>query len=192
MKVLFPSQVHFGQVRMRLFILFGSGTIVALAVTAIAAGMQKYGAENTPRAFGWLLPCCIPTMTLLVGSYVADMGSSPQAKPRVVPGELANVTQVLAFVYVTFWMCTVLAQDGMKMGPLAWLQLSHLWLGPLQGLVDAPLGALFMKRVVAQAAGTGVQVPGGRGGGGTAVVARADGGGAGVIALHQADERDDG
>jgi len=172
---------------MRLFVLFGSGTVVALAVTAIAAGMEKYGAANTPRAFGWLLPCCIPTMTLLVGSYVADMGNPPHAKPRVVPGELANVTQVLALVYVAFWMSTVLAQDWMKMGPLAWLQLSHLWLGPLQGLVDAPLGALFMKRVVAPA-GALPNAPGG--GGGAAVVLHRDGPGAGVAAVHQADEDD--
>jgi hypothetical protein len=69
----------------------------------------------------------------------------PQAKATVDLFSL-RISYVLSAVYLIFVFATLALQPFTNMTPLTLMNVSNLWLGPIQGLVGIALGAFFVSR----------------------------------------------
>jgi hypothetical protein len=116
----------------RLALLWGSGSFLALLVLVVETYGKVWG-SFAPEAFGWFLLMVVPTLTLIVGSVVAEQAKATPSTWEVTP---------LAFL-LTFWVSvTYLAFVTIAVVAAAWddrpisvLKTSSLWLLPLQALI---------------------------------------------------------
>ena len=109
--------------------------------------VQSFGGKYGGRlddAWGWLLPTIMPTLALIVGVLVVDLGTDAGAD-KMVDRYLFRLALGLSVVYLFLVTMTFLAQPLTGVPTLDLMQRSNLWLGPLQGLVAATLGAFFLK-----------------------------------------------
>jgi hypothetical protein len=105
----------------------------------------KFGGEEK-RAWSWYLPTVMPTLSLIIGALVTDRRSEPSADARRVDPFLYRLAMSLSATYFLVMLGPVMAQPFTDVTILEVLDLSSLWLGPLQGLVAASLGAFFIRR----------------------------------------------
>lgn len=101
--------------------------------------------ERASEAWGWLLPSVMPTLSLIVGVLVTD-GLGKGVKTEVVDRFLFRLSFTLSSVYLFAAVATILLQPFATLPPFELMKQSNLWLGPLQGLVSASIGAFFVKR----------------------------------------------
>jgi cytochrome bd-type quinol oxidase subunit 2 len=99
------------------------------------------------KAWAWLLPTVVPTLSLIIGALVAEVQPTGR-KEAEVDAFIVSLALALSCMYLLVVLATILVQPLV----LSWttrtefLNLSHLWLAPLQGLVGAVLGALFVRQ----------------------------------------------
>jgi hypothetical protein len=122
--------------------LVGAGLLFLILIGQTIGGVYGGGVQ---RAWGWLLPSIMPTLSLIVGVIVSDAQQTGKADPQVDPF-LVSVARWFSGGYVALLLATILSQPFASTTPLESLQTSQLWLGPLQGLVSALMGALFVKQ----------------------------------------------
>ncbi|MFL6236430.1 MAG: hypothetical protein ACJ76N_25090 [Thermoanaerobaculia bacterium] len=120
---------------------FGSGILLVLLVVQTLG--NHYGEEDR-EAWGWLLPNVMPTLSLIIGVLVAEaVGSDSTGK--LADAFLYRISLALSIIYLLLVLLPIVAQPFTSGSPLEALKRSSLWLGPLQGLVSASLGAFFIK-----------------------------------------------
>ena len=104
--------------------------------------------EHISESWEWLLPTIVPTLSLILGVFVMDTVSHGM-ETRKVDSFFFRLTFGVSSTYLIVVALTIL------ISPFLWvktqdmvdhLQRSHLWLGPLQGLVSASIGAFFFKK----------------------------------------------
>lgn len=100
----------------------------------------KYG-KNTGDAWSWLLPNCLPTLSLIIGVLVKD--SSKKISDTTADRFLFRLSCGLSICYLLINILVILLNPG---NPLGMMNQSKLFLGPLQGLVSAALGAFFITK----------------------------------------------
>ncbi len=130
------------QTRLAALWLGGSAVLFTLVLIQSLAG--KYG-EQTGAAWSWLMPAIIPTLSLIVGAVAY---SASTAKHDVTVNRLAfRIAASLSLFYLLLLLATLLADPLIDwITALQLLELSKLWLGPVQGLVGLSLGAFFVSR----------------------------------------------
>jgi hypothetical protein len=122
-----------------------SAPLVLLVLAQSTLG--RYG-TRFEEAWAWLLPTLSPTLALITGVLVKR--ARQDATPRSVSRFAYRVTLSLSAFYLALVSLSLLlapfaqAADGLE--PLELLRKSHLWLGPVQGLVAGALGAFFVER----------------------------------------------
>jgi hypothetical protein len=100
----------------------------------------KYG-KNADDAWSWLLPNIIPTLSLIIGILIKDASST---KSNItVDRFLFRLSCGLSICYIVMIILMVLLNPT---NPLEMMRQSKLFLGPLQGLVSATLGAFFITK----------------------------------------------
>jgi disulfide bond formation protein DsbB len=129
----------------RLAILWLGGTFLGMLILISETYGNVWGSV-APEAWGWFLPMVVPTLTLIVGSVVAEISKETPSTSKVTP---------LAF-WLTFWvslayLVLVILALGMaafttKDPPISALKTSSLWLSSLQALVGASIGVFFGGR----------------------------------------------
>ena len=121
--------------------LVGAGLILTLMVGQSL--FDVYGAR-TEDAWSWYLPTVMPSLSLILGVLVADFRAG-KANPddRRKPGPLLGLAIGMSVFYLAMVALTLLVQPFLATPPLELMQRSNLWLGPLQGLAAATLGAFF-------------------------------------------------
>lgn len=122
--------------------LIGGGILFMIFILQTALG-RYHG--HTKEVWGWLVPAIVPTASLVVGVLVSDrfgVGS----KPQLVMPFVFRLAAWLSFVYLLLVLLTILLGPFSPFGPVALMKQSGLWLGPLQGLVTAAVGAFFVNR----------------------------------------------
>jgi hypothetical protein len=120
-----------------------AGLVFAIVLAQSLGG--RFG-EDLRDAWAWLLPNLMPTLSLIVGVFVADMQRGAQEKH--VDSFVFRMAMGLSLVYFATILITLLAipLSGLHgMQPIDLLKTSNLWLAPLQGLAAAALGAFFVK-----------------------------------------------
>lgn len=123
-----------------LWIVFGSVIFLLLFLQTV----RGYYGDLASDAWGWFLPSIIPPLSLIVSVLVLDALGKGIRTAHADP-LMFKVAVGLSCGYLTLVLLTILAQPFAAMAPLELMKQSNLWLGPLQGLVTAALGAFFVK-----------------------------------------------
>jgi hypothetical protein len=101
--------------------------------------------DNISEAWGWLLPTVMPTLSLIISVLVMDaLGKGVTIK--TVDRFLYRISFALSSVYLLLVALAILLQPFTPLSPLRLMNQSNLWLGPLQGLVAASMGVIFVKK----------------------------------------------
>lgn len=147
-----PSQadaelVPLERVRTRMASLWLIGGLLILFVLVFQSLMGRYGGK-VAEVWGWLLPTLMPTLTMIL-TVLGYSALSAALSGVIVRRDFFTIAFWLSAFYLTLVALTILIQPWAATTPdeaLALMQMSNLWLGPMQGLVSAVLGVLFVTR----------------------------------------------
>jgi hypothetical protein len=120
-----------------------SGSAVVFLLLAAQSIGGKYGPGVTD-AWSWLLPLVSPMLLLIVGAVVAE-AYKPRARATVSQFSF-RLSFGLSLFYLILLAAAILVQPFSQQEPLKVLDVSTLWLGPLQGLVATSLGVFFQSK----------------------------------------------
>lgn len=137
------KQISTRMCRRRLTILwFGVGSVLFIGLV-LQTEFDRFGtwAED---AWSWFLPSIMPTLLLIVGVLVVD-GTSGGAVDKKVDSSLFWVAFSLSAFYLLLVAMVIILQPFTGVALRDSMKVSSLYLGPLQGLVAAFLGAFFVK-----------------------------------------------
>lgn len=137
-------EINFLKARQRLAIIWFSGAgIVFIYVLILSILIGDSGSITS--LFSWFLPTVMPTLSLIVSVLVT--GSHQQGEPiKYVDPFLFNLAKILSIVYLSCVSFTLLAKPFYAGSLAELMSISHLWLGPIQGLVAGVLGAFFTRK----------------------------------------------
>lgn len=138
-------QIPIERCKRRLATLWLVGSAV-LFILLIAQTVGNHYGEKDNEAWGWLLPNLMPTLLLIGGAVMADAFGTG-AKVKSVDDFVYKLSLTLSAVYLFMVILPILLQPLVfhTYPPIELLKRSNLWLGPLQGLVSAAIGAFFVK-----------------------------------------------
>jgi len=129
--------------RKRIALVWFLGALVLFSLVLLQTVLGKYG-DRVSDAWGWLMPTIMPTVSLILGVFVSD-----HLKKREITGAVDSFLFQAVFWISAFYLLvvssTILLSPFTEMKPLEFMSLSSLWLGPLQGLACAGLGAFFVQ-----------------------------------------------
>jgi len=122
---------------------FGASLFLFL-VLVIQSSTGHYG-DKDEVAWSWFLPTVMPTLSLIAGVLVLDATSGEKDEKKV-----DRFFFWLTFSVSGFYLIVIAVTVVLQVIPdnITWEDLmnrSGLWLGPLQGLATAFLGAFFIK-----------------------------------------------
>lgn len=127
----------------RLAILWFTGGLLLFLLLAVLSFGSRFG-DRTEDAWSWFLPTILPTLSLMIGVLVIDATSSESSDGRV--GRfIFRLTYGLSLFYLVVVAMTFLTKMFVATPLLDLMTRSNLWLGPLQGLTTAALGAFFVR-----------------------------------------------
>jgi hypothetical protein len=118
----------------------GSGVVFFILLTQSLFG--KYGAD-TQQVWAWYVPCVVPTLSLMVSVLGAGALGTPER--RYLRTFFHELTWWLSIGYISVLGLTVLAAS-LRDPAVDTLVLSSAWLGPLQGIVVAAIGYIFISK----------------------------------------------
>lgn len=120
---------------------FGGGLVFLLMVVQTLLG--KYG-NQSERAWSWFLPTILPTLTVIAGALAYD---ARQPNLDATVDQFAFRSSLgLSIFYLVLVLSTLIFQPFTGKTPLDLMNVSNLWLGPVQGLVGIFLGLFFGSR----------------------------------------------
>lgn len=130
----------------RLTVIWFSGSGILFALLILQTIFGKYGTE-AKDAWGLMLPTFMPTLSLIIGTLVADTTAAKDDKEiATVDRFFFRLSCFLSIAYLLTVILTILLSPFSKLSLLELMKLSNLWLAPFQGLVTASLGAFFVSK----------------------------------------------
>lgn len=128
-----------------------AGLILLILIGQSFGGV--YGGD-LQRLWGWALPNFIPTLGLMLSVFAADALAPPGSsnfKVRVTFYKLAVGLSVFYLAVLTISILSpplvnYLRDPTDAVEPIALLETSNFWLGPIQGLVVVSMGILFFLK----------------------------------------------
>jgi hypothetical protein len=131
----------------RLATVWFSGAGVVFFMVLLQSLLGHFG-DQVSQAWGWLLPTVLPTLSLIIGVLVYDTVEQADVG-KTADRFLFRLTVGLSSVYLLAVFLVValqpLASELTSLGPIQVMMQTNVWLGPLQGLVAAAMGAFFVK-----------------------------------------------
>lgn len=127
----------------RLAYLWISVGLVLFVLLVLQSTLGKFG-TRVEEAWAWLLPTIMPTLSLIIGVLVLDV-SPTRHRDKQIDRFLFRLAFNLSAIYLALVMLVPLIQPFTNFSPFELMRRSNFWLGPLQGLVAAVLGAFFVK-----------------------------------------------
>ncbi|MGH8533131.1 MAG: hypothetical protein ACREV1_10520 [Gammaproteobacteria bacterium] len=137
------NQISTKMCRRRLAILWFGFGFVLFIVLVLQSVFDRFG-DKVEDAWSWFMPSIMPTLSLIIGVLVLDVTSSRDAEKKVDPF-FFWLAFSLSAVYLALVATILFLQPFTGVPLLDLMKRSNLWLGPLQGLVAAALGAFFVK-----------------------------------------------
>jgi hypothetical protein len=128
----------------------GGAVFVVLAIQSMAG---LYG-SRVQAVWSWALPNFVPTLALMISVFAADAlrpyAESAETKVRL---QFFKLSFALSVFYLACLLLTILMHPfiltwsvNRNQTQLDLLEMSNLWLAPLQGLVVAAIGVLFFLK----------------------------------------------
>jgi hypothetical protein len=122
----------------------GAGIVFVILVGQSLAG---YYEPRTQDAWSWFLPTVMPTLALIVGVLVSDLGQERGDAPVPAANRaLFGLGAAFSLLYLLLVALSILIQPFLQTPPLEVMHRSNLWLGPFQGLTAGALAAFFHRR----------------------------------------------
>lgn len=137
------TTVSINACKKRLAVLWFSFGLILFVLLIIQSTFGKFG-PKVEEAWAWFLPTLMPTLSLIVGVLVLDITSPKQKNKRIDPF-LFRLAFSLSTIYLVLVAFIPLMQPFTGIPTVDLMKRSNLWLGPLQGVVTAVLGAFFVK-----------------------------------------------
>jgi hypothetical protein len=129
---------------------FGSALIVIVLIAQSLAGVHEGRVQGV---WGWALPNIMPTLSLMIGVFAgAALQEQTESDSMRVRQPFLRLAVGLSVFHLLAVTATIAAQPflatllGSKADPMTLFDTSNLWLGPLQGMVAAVIGALFFSK----------------------------------------------
>ncbi len=125
---------------------FAAILFLLMVVTTMVGAYQGI-AEGV---WSWFLPSVMPTLSLMIAVLVSDNQNS-EKNSQTADRFLFKLSLALSAFYLLLLILVIVLQpltNTFDDAPLKGFQKSNLWLGPLQGLVAAALGAFFINKDV--------------------------------------------
>lgn len=135
--------VSLTQSKKRLAVLWFIGSGIAFLVVLFQTILGRYVGE-VEKAWSWFMPTVMPTLSLMIGVFVADT-LNKGLSDKQVDKFMYNIAFGLSVTYFLIIYITIFVQPFVDQSPIKLMQESNLWMAPLQGLVAASLGAFFVK-----------------------------------------------
>ncbi len=130
--------------RRRLTILwFGGG--LALFLLVVAQTLTNHFGDRVAEVWGWFLPTLLPTLSLILGTLVAEQMGGAKRERWVIDRFFFRLAFLLSALYLALVAATMLLEPLAKVSFFELLKRSNLYLAPIQGLVAAALGVFFVK-----------------------------------------------
>ena len=104
---------------------------------------DKHG-ETVNEVWSWLLGAVLPTLSLMVGAFVASFGR--EEEDRKVGSFLYRLPFGLSLFYLLVVASVFLVQPGTGKPAIELMKQSAVYLTAFQGLVAAVLGVFFVKK----------------------------------------------
>ncbi|MFT5324014.1 MAG: hypothetical protein ACI8P0_001874, partial [Planctomycetaceae bacterium] len=132
---------------------FPCGGVIFLVLIAQSIG-GAYG-DKFQRAWGWALPNFLPTLALMVSIFSADALKPITTEASYVRKSFFSLSIGLSIFYIVAILISLFAQpfvgnlvesSDLVEARLKLLEMSNMWLAPLQGLVVGALGVLFFLK----------------------------------------------
>jgi hypothetical protein len=124
----------------------GAGLCFVVLIGQSQAGVFD---SDVGGVWGWFLPTVMPTLSLIVGALVADYRKVPAGSREANKSAASPVFWLgaaLSGLYLLLLgLAIVMPSFQVEAAPLALMQRSNFWLGPLQGLCVAALGFFFQS-----------------------------------------------
>jgi hypothetical protein len=137
------------QCQRRLLLVWYTGAAPAFLVLSIQTQLNFYEGlgQNPNEVWGWFLPTLMPTLLLVTG-VVAAQARKPSPQEQTVERYYFHLSFGLSVFYLAMVNLILLAMplimQGQDLPPIiGYLTKSSLFLGPIQGLVGAAMGAVF-------------------------------------------------
>lgn len=125
--------------------LVGAGAVFIVVVLQSVLG---HYADSTRAAWEWLLPSLLPSLGVIV-TTLGQAAHEVEADKGTVRRSFYRLALALSIVYVALIALIILIQPFVAANPgdtIETMRSSNLYLGPLQGLVAAAVGVVFLKR----------------------------------------------
>lgn len=146
------NTIPLDQVRWKLATVWFVCAAIIFTLLIIQSIGGVYG-EEVQRVWSWALPNFLPTLALMVSVFAADALRPEQDTFYLVRKNFYNLSLWLSLFYLLALMLSILSPpiaNYFSSQPVAErikiLEISNLWLGPLQGLVVVALGILFFLK----------------------------------------------
>jgi hypothetical protein len=135
--------IQMANAKQRLAVLWFSSAGV-LFVGVLVLSLKAAPALAPSAVWSWYLPTVMPTLSLIIGVLVSDaLGRGVATKTADL--FLFKLTWAISAAYLSIVLITLLLTPFVEMALKDILDTSLLWLGPLQGLASAALGAFFVQ-----------------------------------------------
>jgi uncharacterized integral membrane protein len=138
------NSVPLDAARSRLAWVWFIGTAFVLVLVIIQSLMNRYG-SRTQEAWEWLLPTIMPTLGMILSGLICT-ALDPLSSEVFVRRSFVRVALWLSGFYQALILLTILSQPFTDLDPIDLMHRSNLWLGPIQGLVGAAIGVLFVSK----------------------------------------------
>jgi hypothetical protein len=126
----------------RLAVALYAGAAPVFLVVFVQTLRDVYG-ERTQEVWAWLLPTILPTLLLITGVVAAQALRPRDPHAPTVDRFFYRLTLGITIAYLLLVNAVFFLRPFSPLSPLGLLQRASLFLGPLQGLLDAALGVFF-------------------------------------------------
>lgn len=132
-----------GAARRRLAVIWFAGAGALFLILFLQSVFGVYG-DRLDEAWRWFLPNVLPTLTLMISVFVAEVRSG-ESSARETDRFFYRLALTLSAAYLAVVALTLILSRVSAYPPLELLSLSNLWLGPLQGVAGGALGTFFVR-----------------------------------------------
>lgn len=125
-----------------------SGLFILLLVLMSLNG--AFGAL-TQQLWGWALPNLLPTLALMISVFAANALTPAEEETASVRRNFWLLSMALSIFYIALLFAPLLTPALKDVAPtpnvrMAALEMSNMWLGPVQGLLVMVMGVLFFSK----------------------------------------------
>ena len=138
-----PRTIPLRKSRWILLGIWFGGTALILFPVIVMCFTRAEIQNSAPKIVGWLLPNLIPTLSLIATIVGAD-AIDPKPDKFTVRVGFHRFVMVMSIVYIAMVAFTFLIEPLIaNMDLLDAIDISNLWLGPIQGFVAGVVSILF-------------------------------------------------